>query len=90
MSDTEKVKSSEIQREEDIGVAHLHGERSDLPADPDAGLSSEEKAEIVSWSCDAHPSCRTALTILQDRKLVRRLDFKLIPWVRQVCTLSWV
>lgn len=34
----------------------------DLPPDPDAGLSEEEKAKI-------------------DKKLLRKLDLKLIPWL---------
>ncbi|KAK1757860.1 putative transporter [Echria macrotheca] len=55
MSDDEKRLSSEAQRSHDEGTL-------DMPADPDAHLSAEEKAEV-------------------DRKLVRRLDLMLIPWL---------
>jgi len=39
-----------------------HSENVDLPADPDAGLSQEERE-------------------LNDKKLIRRLDLILIPWL---------
>jgi hypothetical protein len=47
--------------------------------DPDAGLSEEEKKKMVSL--DPPAVCLYMLTWLQERKLLRKLDMKLIPWV---------
>jgi hypothetical protein len=57
-----------------------------LPPDPDDGLSDEERAIIVSLTDQAAGSPLTKF--LQDKKLLRKLDFKLIPWVSILTTVS--
>lgn len=54
--------------------------------DPDAGLSEAEKKEVVSFPASgdiyhiAH--CSPDANAQQERKLLWKLDLKLIPWVR--------
>ena len=54
-----------------------HGE---LPPDPDAHLSLEERAAIV---CSIHriPPLSWLINLFKDRKLVWKLDLRLIPWL---------
>jgi hypothetical protein len=51
---------------------------SDLP-DPDAGLNEEERAAAVCSKLPHMLMC--TINAGQDKKLLRRLDFKLIPWL---------
>lgn len=51
-------------------VAHL--------SDPDAGKSDAERAAIVCQPPSWFSAC---FNVLQDRKLLWRLDRRLIPWV---------
>lgn len=62
-----------------------HGQ---LPPDPDAGLSEAEKAAIVStilrqWWI-------RLLTIAQDKKLLWKLDLRLIPWLCLLYLISFL
>lgn len=67
--------------EKHIGVGH---QRDVLPPDPDEHLSAEEKARIVSQTKHQWQT-GSILTTAQDKKLLRKLDYKLIPWVRPPC-----
>jgi hypothetical protein len=58
-----------------------------IPPDPDDGLSAEERALIVSWSLQAVRGRTYA--IFKDKKLLRKLDMKLIPWVCTLLAVSW-
>jgi hypothetical protein len=62
----------------------------DFATDPDGHLTEEERKEIVCllWSFFASPQFAfvPANFILKDRKLVRRLDWILIPWVSCLIT----
>lgn len=70
---------------------HGHG---DLGPDPDAGLSEEEKAKIVSGLTDevkSSPAQAQKLTSLaQDRKLLWKLDLRLIPWLCLLYLISFL
>jgi len=82
---------SDIEKERAVSPPHMSDEERVGPAlrDPDAHLSDEERAEVVSLptvsdAAQNDATLRNATPILtcsQDRKLVRRLDFMLIPWV---------
>jgi hypothetical protein len=62
----------------------IHG----LPPDPDAHLSAEEKAAIVSIHL---PSLEEeGLRVVQDRKLLWKLDLTLIPWLCILYLLSFL
>jgi hypothetical protein len=77
-------------RSDDEKVAHQDEETnatvpytSDLPPDPDAHLSPEERTKIVSAiEFDAQHDGK--LIVNQDRKLLWKLDYTLIPWVRRI------
>ena len=58
----------------------------ELPPDPDEGLSPEEKAQVVGFpaklqNLGPHQILRQKLSQQQEKKLLRRLDWALIPWV---------
>ena len=76
--------------ENKVGHVPLKQERvgviDDLP-DPDAGLSDEERALQVSRLLLFHS---TLLTHIQDRKLLRKLDYKLIPWLSFLYLISFL
>lgn len=55
--------------------------------DPDAGLSEEERAVQVSHLLFFHG---TLLTHCQDRKLLHKLDFRLIPWLSLLYLMSFL
>jgi hypothetical protein len=57
---------------------------SDLPPDPDRHLSAEERDAIVSLPYIQLQLNATNASI-QDRKLLWKLDMKLIPWVSFSC-----
>ena len=80
-SDDDKVTGVEAGPFESLG----HGE---LPPDPDAGLSEAEKKAIVCnlvWSFVPH-----RLIIAQDRKLLWKLDLRLIPWLCLLYLISFL
>jgi hypothetical protein len=54
--------------------------RDELPFDPDQGLSDEEKKQIVSIGLEHRMALDTA-NHLEDDRLVRRLDLRLLPWL---------
>lgn len=55
--------------------------------DPDAGKSDEERAKIVRlFTCIPRMSANN----LQDKKLVRRIDLWLIPWLCLLYLLSFL
>ena len=68
----EKVDPEVLRNDKNLGVDGI--------PDPDAGLSEELRAENVR-SIPKNEQFRYLTTIYQDRKLLRRLDLKLIPWV---------
>jgi hypothetical protein len=71
--------SSESEKSPKVGhFAHS----IELPRDPDAHLSEAEREAIVRWINQM--GLEVVLTRSQERKLIRKLDIKLIPWVRQV------
>jgi hypothetical protein len=60
-------------------IHHNHREHG-FEEDPDAGLSEEERREIVF----THGVSYLTVPVLigeKDRALVRKLDIKLIPWL---------
>lgn len=65
------------------GVGDQYPYDGQLPPDPDAHMSAEEKAAIVSSprSIKFPQVPRIGLTIDQDRKLLWKLDLTLIPWL---------
>lgn len=68
--------------------------RSELPPDPDAHLSEAEKAAIVSSIC-LSPSQNTDDPLLtrhpaQDKKLLWKLDLRLIPWLCLLYLISFL
>jgi hypothetical protein len=99
MSDSEKAAAA--MKHDENGTNHHFSGLRDLPDDPDAGCSDEERARRVSLSLAAHfynlrpekerhrettmsyTSQENTADMLaqQDRKLVWRLDWILIPWV---------
>lgn len=74
LDDKEKVVGVEQGGFETIG----HGQ---LPPDPDASLSHEERARIVSVPRCGRLFLPAPLTLHQDRKLLWKLDLRLIPWL---------
>lgn len=69
-----------------------HGDGLERFPDPDAGKSEEEKALIVN-----HPSSLFQIhhdtanhNTTQDKKLVRRLDIKIIPWLTLLYLVSFL
>ena len=77
--------SDGASEEKKIGSGHDHVEDpglrhtiENLP-DPDAGLSEEERAAHVHLPFNL--SEKKILTHLQDRKLLWKLDLKLLPWL---------
>lgn len=78
--------------EKKIGDEHIDNERrhtiENLP-DPDEGLSEEERAAQVR--CTPHPRHEPELTEhSQDRKLLWKLDLKLIPWLSFLYLISFL
>lgn len=72
-------------KEKNSSDANNSHDEGDLLADPDAHLSLEEKEEVVCDPPSRHLQNSKQLTpcpSIQDRKLIRKLDFMLIPWVR--------
>ncbi|KAI9642310.1 hypothetical protein NHQ30_009112 [Ciborinia camelliae] len=69
-NNTTKAPSNADEEKEVIGL-HDNAPSHDLPPDPDANLSDEEKADI-------------------DRKLVRKLDWALIPWLCVLYLLAFL
>ncbi|KAL8899833.1 MAG: hypothetical protein Q9207_005999 [Kuettlingeria erythrocarpa] len=62
-----------------------HGE---LPPDPDAGLSEEERARIVRIARE--PDAPSFADNAQDRRLLWQLDLRLIPWLCLLYLISFL
>jgi hypothetical protein len=74
--------------EKDIGDVARTEHAGGLP-DPDAGLSDEERAAIVCFRGVAVKTPSSS-PCLQDKKLVRKLDWKLIPWLTLLYLVSFL
>lgn len=81
-SDSGRGPSDEEKRIDDAQV--VLSDVNTLPPDPDAHLSPEEKAKVVCspilLQFEDIEENRTNY-VIQDRKLLWRLDIKLIPWL---------
>jgi hypothetical protein len=83
--------SDHASEEKEIGQAQfddVHDSIDNLP-DPDAGLSKEERAIQVTLP---HTFIQSSILIelFQDRKLLRKLDLKLIPWLSFLYLMSFL
>ena len=91
--DSDSTHSPIDDKEKVVGVEHGEFEtlgRGQLPPDPDAGLSLEERAHIVSLPRCKHLYLLARLTVHQDRKLLRKLDLRLIPWLCLLYLISFL
>ena len=82
----ESDSQGEHEKKIDSDTENGHQTLNTLP-DPDAGLNNEERAKIVS----RYDGCWLDRTnFSQDRKLLWRLDFKLIPWLSFLYLISFL
>jgi hypothetical protein len=90
---SEDVSNSDIDVTEKAGrssLAGCHAESLNDLDDPDAGKTAEERAAIVRVAYMAMRLGFGGLTVPQDKKLVRRIDFWLIPWLCLLYLLSFL
>jgi hypothetical protein len=79
--------TSEENKYTNVPLKQEHVDLIDNLPDPDAGLSEEERALQVSHLLFFYS---TLLTDHQDRKLLRKLDFRLIPWLSLLYLMSFL
>jgi hypothetical protein len=81
-SEEKKIGDEQLEREQRHTIENL--------PDPDEGLSEEERAaQVRCFSKYIHSQRETNLS-LQDRKLLRKLDLKLIPWLSFLYLISFL
>lgn len=73
--------------------AEKHNDQDKLAGfeDPDAGLSDEERAKIVCvlYTLSTH-FAYLSRNVLQDRKLLWKLDLRLVPWLSLLYLVSFL